>query len=1133
MVTYNQRDAFQPANFTYSNFGPKWTFDWLAYIKDDPTNVLADVQYYRMGGFARFFSGFDGLTKSYALHRLDLTKLTRTSSSSYEMVSADGSKKIFGQSDGSVGTARKIFLTQIVDRAGNAVSLTYDANQRVVALTDAIGQVTTLTYGQTNDLYKITKVTDPFGRFATFSYDASNRLSQITDVIGLTSQFTYEGSGDFVNALITPYGTNTFIKGENGTTRWLETHFPDGNRDRVEFNQGASGIAFSDPAASVPNGMWTQNIYINARNTYYWSKTACAGGYGDYTKAKIYHWLHHTDLNSAARILESEKDPLEDRVWYNYPGQAAPYFVGTINKPSLRGRVLDDGSTQLSAYEYNSFGNLTKMVDPVGRTTSYLYATNGIDLLETRMTGAGKNELLSRTTFNAQHLPLTKKDAAGQVTTYAYNARGQRRTETDPQGATTTYAYDTNGYLSSVDGPLPGAGDSTTWTYDLFGRVRTKTDESGYTLTFEYDALDRLTKVTVPDGTYHESTYTLLDLTQSRDRAGRVTSFEYNAVRQMAKRTDPLNRVTLFQWCKCRDSKSLTDPMGRTTTWEHDVQGRPTLKQFADGSKISYQYENTTSRLRLRVDEKSQVTAYTYDRDDAISGISYANEAVATPPVAFTYDQDYPRLAAMTDGTGTTLYGYLPITGGSAPGAGQLASVDGPLPNDTIAYTYDNLGRRVSTSINGSTETAVLDPAGRVASVTNALGAFSYAYEANSSRPTSLTYPNGQTTEIAYAGNLQDQRIQRITHKRGSTAVSEFIYTRDAAANRITSWSQQIATQTPSLYSFSYDLENQVTAASVTQGGNPTDTFSYSYDPAANRLTELAGGTNRQFAYNALNELTSQTGATAASATYQWDAEHRLASLDSGNTSTRFTYDGLGRCVGIRQLVNGTELSNRRLLWCGNEICEERSPAGAVTKRFFDQGTKLEVGATPGAFYYTRDHLGSIREVVDNAGVVRARYRYDPFGRRTRLSGDVEAEFGFASMFLASEVGLSMARYRVYDPDIGRWLSRDPLEGAEREEGPNLYAYVHNNMVNLRDPSGLCCEKEVQAVVDATTAYGRCQAEKAAENQEWIDRGLATKKLTGTDLILACKAQYNGLIEALIELKACTAKPCKPGRCKK
>ena len=278
------------------------------------------------------------------------------------------------------------------------------------------------------------------------------------------------------------------------------------------------------------------------------------------------------------------------------------------------GRVLDDGSTQLYTYEYNGFGNVTKTIDPVGRTFSYIYAANGIDLLEIRQTRAGQNELLSQMTYNAQHLPLTSTDAAGQMTTYTYNARGQVLTKTNAKNETTTYIYDVNGRLTSMDGPLPGS--SITFTYDSVGRVRTKTDESGYTLTFDYDDLDRLTKITFPDGTFDQFTYTRLDRTLIQDRAGRQTSFEYNSIRQMTKRTDPLNRATLFQWCKCGALKSLTDPMGRTTTWRHDIQGRVKCKEYADGSKVTYLYENTISRLSQRIDEKLQVTQYDYNRDD-------------------------------------------------------------------------------------------------------------------------------------------------------------------------------------------------------------------------------------------------------------------------------------------------------------------------------------------------------------------------------------------------------------------------------------------------------------------------------------------------------------------------------------
>ena len=60
-----------------------------------------------------------------------------------------------------------------------------------MSLTDAIGQVTTLSYDHASDPLKITKITDPFGRFATFTYNAAGQLESITDAIGLTSTFVY------------------------------------------------------------------------------------------------------------------------------------------------------------------------------------------------------------------------------------------------------------------------------------------------------------------------------------------------------------------------------------------------------------------------------------------------------------------------------------------------------------------------------------------------------------------------------------------------------------------------------------------------------------------------------------------------------------------------------------------------------------------------------------------------------------------------------------------------------------------------------------------------------------------------------------------------------------------------------
>ena len=156
-------------------------------------------------------------------------------------------------------------------------------------------------------------------------------------------------------------------------------------------------------------------------------------------------------------------------------------------------------------------------------------------------------------------------------------------------------------------------------------------------------------------------------------------------------------------------------------------------------------------------------------------------------------------------------------------------------------------------------------------------------------------------------------------------------------------------------------------------------------------------------------------------------------------------YDGESRLAAIRQLADGVQISFRRFLWSGDKIRQEREETGStVIKRFFPQGFRIEVGPDAGSYYYTRDHLGSVRELTDAAGSLRSRYAYDPYGRRVKQAGDLEADFGFAGMFWTREAQLNLTWYRAYDPELGRWLSRDPLSNAEESEGPNLYAYVGN-----------------------------------------------------------------------------------------
>src|SRR5207249_8543738 len=122
-----------------------------------------------------------------------------------------------------------------------------------------------------------------------------------------------------------------------------------------------------------------------------------------------------------------------------------------------------------------------------------------------------------------------------------------------------------------------------------------------------------------------------------------------------------------------------------------------------------------------------------------------------------------------------------------------------------------------------------------------------------------------------------------------------------------------------------------------------------------------------------------------------------------------------------------------------------------VTKRFYAQGE--QIGSTN--YYYTRDHLGSVREMTDGTGAIHARYDYDPYGRLTKVQGDLDSDFIYAGYYNHSPSGLYATLNRFYDPDLGRWISRDPLETAEISQGPNLYAYVENDPTNFVDPLGL------------------------------------------------------------------------------
>jgi RHS repeat-associated protein len=116
---------------------------------------------------------------------------------------------------------------------------------------------------------------------------------------------------------------------------------------------------------------------------------------------------------------------------------------------------------------------------------------------------------------------------------------------------------------------------------------------------------------------------------------------------------------------------------------------------------------------------------------------------------------------------------------------------------------------------------------------------------------------------------------------------------------------------------------------------------------------------------------------------------------------------------------------------------------------------RIESGGA--AAWILTDHLGSIVGASDGDGVLRVTMAYDGFGNMssTSLTGSPlpVGRYQWTGREFDSETEFQYNRARYYDPQIGRWLSEDPL-GFDAGDS-NLYRYVHNEYTGARDPSGL------------------------------------------------------------------------------
>ncbi|MFZ0819220.1 MAG: RHS repeat-associated core domain-containing protein [Candidatus Acidiferrales bacterium] len=340
-----------------------------------------------------------------------------------------------------------------------------------------------------------------------------------------------------------------------------------------------------------------------------------------------------------------------------------------------------------------------------------------------------------------------------------------------------------------------------------------------------------------------------------------------------------------------------------------------------------------------------------------------------------------------------------------------------------------------------------------------------------------MSRPNGINTNYTYDSL---SRLLSVLHQAGGSTIDGASYTVDATGNR-TSKTDQLAGVTSN---YSYDAIYELTQ--VTQAASQTE--SYTYDPVGNRLSSLAASTS---SYNASNELTSNSNATytydnngntltsvtgSNTTTYAWDFENRLTSVTLPGTggTVSFKYDPLGRRI---EKVSPTFTSI--FAYDGDNLTETTNSSGAVVARYAQTQNIDEPLAelrSSTTSYYEADGLGSITSLTGSNGTLAQSYTYDSFANTTASTGTLSNPFRYTAREFDNETGLYFFRARYFDPQVGRFISEDPI-GFSGDI--NVYRYSFNSPVNLDDPSGLApglpgfCRKNYEDC--AKKAFGRTQ----------------------------------------------------------
>jgi RHS repeat-associated protein len=404
---------------------------------------------------------------------------------------------------------------------------------------------------------------------------------------------------------------------------------------------------------------------------------------------------------------------------------------------------------------------------------------------------------------------------------------------------------------------------------------------------------------------------------------------------------------------------------------------------------------------------------------------------------------------------------------------GQVETITSSNANGaSVGYTYDDLNRLstvVDYNLPGQDTTSyTYDPASNVAAV---------------------LYPNGLQSTFTY------DQLNRLTAMNVGTG--SYSYQLGPTGNR-TSATEGNGRSLTWNYDGIYRLTNETISSDP---ANNNGSATYGLDPVGNRLSAtstLPGINPIAGTYNADDEISSETYdangnvLSAEGITYTYDSQNQMISETGNGKVITMVYDSFGNRVS--KTVNGVTtqyLVEDDVNPTGLPQVVEELVNGVITRQYtyglqrISENQIVNGAWTPS--FYVYDGGGSVRQLIDSAGTVTDEYEYDAYGNSFTKSGTTPNNYLYRGEQYDSDLGLYYLRARYYNPNTGRFLSRDPEAGKPIDPKTlHKYLYVGGDPVDWIDPRGRA------SITEEEETTGFASLEEYSKNTTSNVVGLAT-----------------------------------------